>query len=390
MTGKAANGHFDTHVCLVSQQATPNLTPVLDPEFGPARLVMLVTPEMSQRAQWLESVLRSRTHVKVERIEVTDAWDMHGVLEQLIQWIDQQAPDASIALNVTGGTKPMAMAAQQAFAMAGLAVFYVHPTRDEVQWLEPRLPAFTLNNRLKLEDYLAAHGWSVLQRPPRRRPPAHLNALTQELVLGFDERARSIGLLNGYAQECERMGLLAITLDSRDADDTRFRATLGDFERAGACRVEGQQLHFSDEAARFFCKGGWLEDYAAEVVATLPADVGIQDWAAGVQVRSLANNLPGLGGSNELDVAILAHNRLHLVECKTRNLGDEGGAAGALYKLDALTSLGGLNTASLLVSYRKLAAGERQRAKDLGIQTCVGSQLANLRGTLIKWIKTRA
>lgn len=102
MTGKAANGHFDTHVCLVSQQATPNLTPVLDPEFGPARLVMLVTPEMSQRAQWLESVLRSRTHVKVERIEVTDAWDMHGVLEQLIQWIDQQAPDASIALNVTG------------------------------------------------------------------------------------------------------------------------------------------------------------------------------------------------------------------------------------------------------------------------------------------------
>lgn len=98
-----------------------------------------------------------------------------------------------------------------------------------------------------------------------------------------------------------------------------------------------------------------------------------------------------MGGSDELDVAILAHNRLHLVECKTRDLGDEGGAAGALYKLDALTSLGGLNTASLLVSYRKLAAGERRLdSKDLGIQTCVGSQLANLRGTLIKWIKTRA
>lgn len=35
MTGKAANGHFDTHVCLVSQQATPNLTPVLDPSLAP-------------------------------------------------------------------------------------------------------------------------------------------------------------------------------------------------------------------------------------------------------------------------------------------------------------------------------------------------------------------
>jgi hypothetical protein len=284
----------------------------------------------------------------------------------------------------------MAMAAQQAFAMAGLAVFYVHPTSDRVQWLEASAPAFDLNNKLKLEDHLQAHGWKVLERPAPLRAGPELQRLTQELVLGIADRAGAIGRLNSLASDCERLRRLSLTLTEHDLADPRLAAALTDFEDAGACMVEGNTLRFPNEAARFFCNGGWLEDYVAEAIRTLPAEAGVQDWAPGLKVRSLGNNLKGQGGSNELDVAVLAHNRLHLIECKTRNLRDEGSAADALYKLDALTALGGLKTTTLLVSYRDLAPGDRQRAKDLGIQTCVGPQLATLRSTLLKWIKTRA
>ena len=391
MTDAVEGRVFDTHVCLVSQQATPNLSPVLDASFRPKRVVMVVTPDMRQQAQWLEDVLRERCRTRVERLDVGDAWDMNGLLAQLIEWIDAQGVGPSIALNVTGGTKPMAMAAQQAFAMAGLAVFYVHPTSDQVQWLDPDLPAFALNNKLKLDDYLQAHGWKVLARPAPLVAGPELQRLTQELVLGIAERAGAIGRLNAIASDCERCHRLWYTLTEQDVADQRLTATLADFEDAAACKVEGRTLRFPDEAARFFCNGGWLEEYVAETVRTLPADAGVQDWAAGLKVRSVGNNLKGQGGSNELDVAVLAHNRLHLIECKTRNLQNEGSAADALYKLDALTALGGLKTTTLLVSYRgDLAPGDRQRAKDLGIQTCVGSQLATLRSTLLKWIKTRA
>jgi hypothetical protein len=212
MTDAVEGRVFDTHVCLVSQQATPNLTPVLDPSFRPERVVMVVTPDMRQQAQWLEDVLRERCRTRVERLEVGDAWDMNALLAQLIEWIDAQGVGPSIALNVTGGTKPMAMAAQQAFAMAGLAVFYVHPTSDQVQWLEAGAPAFALNNKLKLEDYLRAHGWKVLERPAPLRAGPELKRLAQELVLGIADRAGAIGRLNFLASECERLRRLSLTL----------------------------------------------------------------------------------------------------------------------------------------------------------------------------------
>jgi hypothetical protein len=103
-------------------------------------------------------------------------------------------------------------------------------------------------------------------------------------------------------------------------------------------------------------------------------------------VRSLDNRLRGDAGSNELDVAFLARNRLHIVECKTRSFRERHSAAEAVYKLDALSALGGLNTRGMLVSYRPLSDGDRQRAADLRIRTVVGSAVANLRDELLRWI----
>ncbi|WP_295437483.1 hypothetical protein [uncultured Thiodictyon sp.] len=40
-----------THLCLVSAQPTPNLTPLLDPGLAPRRVILLVSPDMSRRAE---------------------------------------------------------------------------------------------------------------------------------------------------------------------------------------------------------------------------------------------------------------------------------------------------------------------------------------------------
>jgi hypothetical protein len=49
---------FDTHLCLVSAQATPNLLPVLDERWRPQRVVLATTPEMKKAADALATVLR--------------------------------------------------------------------------------------------------------------------------------------------------------------------------------------------------------------------------------------------------------------------------------------------------------------------------------------------
>jgi hypothetical protein len=372
-------------VCLVSAQATPNLTPLLDPAFAPRRVVMVVSPDMRERARWLAEVVRPRG-IAVEEIAVPDAWDMHDVCDRLVEWLDAQGADLPVALNVTGGTKPMAMAAQQAFAMAGLPVFYVHQERDEVLWLTPRHAPVPLKGGLKLEPYLHAHGWQVLERPPLPQVTPALRQLTGELVLQVGSLEQVLGRLNWYAHQCDVQRSLEVELDARDLSHPGFTALLDKFEAAGACALAGRRLRFPDEAARFFCNGGWLEVHVAAVLGDIRVRAGVQDLAAGLKVRSLDNRLRGDAGSNELDVAFLARNRLHIVECKTRSFRERHSAAEAVYKLDALSALGGLNTRGMLVSYRPLSDGDRQRAADLRIRTVVGSAVANLRDELLRWI----
>jgi len=57
-----ADMNLQTHLFLVSAQATPNLTPVLDPETAPKRVILLVSPDMRRRADWMEALLRSRAN----------------------------------------------------------------------------------------------------------------------------------------------------------------------------------------------------------------------------------------------------------------------------------------------------------------------------------------
>ena len=97
---------------------------------------------------------------------------------------------------------------------------------------------------------------------------------------------------------------------------------------------------------------------------------------------------------NEIDVAALVHNRLYLIECKTRSMQGDSDAAGpgaeTLYKLDSLTALGGLNTRGMVVSYQPLKQWDRQRADDLRIKVVEGGQLRNLDGHLANWINAPA
>lgn len=137
------------------------------------------------------------------------------------------------------------------------------------------------------------------------------------------------------------------------------------------------RLVFSNEEARFFANGGWLEWHLHRELCALKAECGIQYMALGLQLQHG-------GGKNELDVAILARNSLYIVECKTRNFKQNDKASDAIFKLDSLSKLGGLRTKGILVSYRPLNDADKGRAAELGIKTIAGLELQRLREKLLE------
>lgn len=127
------------HLCLVSAQPTPNLTPVLDPAVAPRKVFLLVSPDMTQRADWLEAVIRPRGIV-VERWPVDNPWAIDAIRDSVLNLLAAQSDlvdRREIALNATGGTKPMSIAAYDAFRTLDLPIFYVHPEQDCMIWMHP-------------------------------------------------------------------------------------------------------------------------------------------------------------------------------------------------------------------------------------------------------------
>jgi hypothetical protein len=376
-----------THLCLVSAQATPNLTPVLDPAVAPRRVILLVSPDMRERAHWLEAVLSARG-IPVARWSIDDAWDVEHVQTRVLELLEREreaVAASTIALNATGGTKPMSIAAYEAFRAYDLPIFYVHPERDRLIWMSPAgRNALDLANRLALGPFLVAHGARVLGGKTEGIPP-RLRGLTDWLVANVRTLGDALGGLN-YLANAAKEDLVSPEMDARQLRDQRLQALIDRFAAEGLLRPSGRRLRFPDPDARFYVNGGWLEEHVFDLLRNLRGELPqIQDLARSLEIVRASPR--GEEIPNEIDCACLAENRLYIVECKTRTWRREGGGADALYRLDTLGDLlGGLQARTMLVSYRQLPPHDLRRAADLRVQVCAGPRLLALRGALRAWI----
>ncbi len=191
------------HLCLVSAQVTPNLTPIIDPRTRPHTVVLALSAEMSERADWLERVIRPRG-IRVLRWPVDHPYDIEQTQNQLLAQISEYPAHDQLVLNATGGTKPMSIAAYEIFRHLDLPIFYVHPERDRLIWMHPKgWSPIDLDDRLKLEDFLDAHGAQVDGSIQRSRIPPRHQELVRRLVGEIDRFAPGLGTLNWLASGAE-------------------------------------------------------------------------------------------------------------------------------------------------------------------------------------------
>lgn len=370
---------YQTHICLVSTQPTPNLVPAIDPDVRPREVVLVVSDAMRKVADHLQEVLE-RHKVVCEQWPISDPFDMdhvHMRLEKLLQVRAGQ----ELALNVTGGTKVMALSAQELFRERGLPIFYVHPKKDELVWLQPRQESVPIADSIKLDDYLAAHGFQT-ELIQRASFGEQVKPLTDQLLERMAIFAGPLATLNHFAGTAEdRADLTSDPLRSNQRNWTELAELIDLFEVHGHLQRAGDRLRFPDEISRFLVNGGWLERHLFEILLEFKEKLQIQDLSTSLKVVSEG------GSPNEIDVAFLWNNKLHLIECKTRTYRGSGQpGANTLYKMDTLRDLGGMNTRALLISYQPLADYDRQRARDLKINLLTGTALKGLGKHLEEWI----
>ncbi|QWF71551.1 DUF1887 family protein [Methylomonas paludis] len=370
-----------TQLILISEQPIPNLTPLLDKELRPAKVIMLVSDKMQAQANALQNILKPKG-IQVERYRVTDPLNIEAMQNLILDILDAYKP-GEIALNATGGTKPMAIAAYDVFREFKHPVFYV---QDQLIWLYPKNKPQALAQHLKLKDYLSAYGADLINMPDHTGVIAPVHKLTETLVNNMGIYANELGTLNYLALKAKNQQLCVEIEDGPQA-----RPHLWDifdiFAAAGLCTINGHRLTFSNETARFTANGGWLESYAYGLCLKLKKSKGIQDIANNITIeRQSASANPV---KNEIDIGLIYANSLHIIECKTKRF-KENNDTDILYKLDSLRDLmGGLQSKAMLVSFNRLEKSSLARAKELKIELCCHSELRNLHQHLEHWLSKK-
>ncbi len=376
---------FKTHVCMVSGQPAPNLLPLLDDELKPEKVILLATPQMKDKAGYLQAVIQP-LGIKVE-IQSLDAADNFDAIQEKLLTLLSAEQNSNIALNVTGGTKWMAIAAQEVFRANNLPVFYVNIAQDTVLFLGEKQEPHKLQQRINLDNFLKANGYIIKEPSIPQGLMAKQREICEQMVGKVNEWQAALGQLNLLASYAEQKKSLSISFsDCNLQQDKHLQALLAELSIANVLSIsDNTAIKFSDEKSRFFSNGGWLEYYVNSLLNQLKSEHIIQDSARlNLKIRS------AMGSENELDIAFMANNHLHIIECKTKRFtGAKAGLAGtdALYKLDSISDLGGFGTKSMLVSYRQLQDADRQRAKDLRIKVIEGDAIQQLKTHLKTWLE---
>lgn len=371
------------HVCLVSAQAAPNLLPVLDPELKPEEVVLLASQKMCNAADALRAVL-TELGIRSTINELNDEHNYQAIEETMLQ-IAQAREGQKIVLNLTGGTKLMALVAQTVAQAADWCSFYVDADTDSITWLDRQMPGKKLAEQLRLPHYLKSYGFDLEGPPERPQPTREQRDLMQTLISQIGNLEASLTQLNWLTQQAEDEHRLEVKMNAHQTDSRSLEALLRNFEEAGMLQVKQNTIHYSNEAARNFVKGGWLELYTYDCVARVTGDLAIRDKAANLTVNNR-------GVKNEMDIALMARNRLFVIECKTARM-DKPQAPKAndtLFKLaEICRRVGGLGTRGMLTSYRPVADSERKLARALNIELVCGRDLSELPARIKSWISAK-
>lgn len=316
----------------------------------------------------------------------TVEFDTQIVRDQYSRLIETHQND-QIKLNASSGYSKLVLLAFEQFTNFGYPVFLVDKFTDELHWLNEKHTNKDchLSHKIKLKEYLKSFNTQIIDQGQNTPEPASSRELTEWIINQLGQSDKAIASLNYMAMSADANH--KYQLNHQDLKNHQLQDLLDRFESAGKLTIRGKKLKFNNKDSRFYCNGGWLENHVFALLFGMRKNrPQIADLAKGMTIVRNQGKV-----RNEIDVAAICHNRLHIIECKTRRFGnskaDKSEANSAIYRLDTIKSIsGGHSGKAMLISYQTLNKYTLSRAKDLGIYCCSHTQLKQLEQHLYQFI----
>jgi hypothetical protein len=361
---RSIRNSYKTLICLVSEQRMQNIIPLYQRGMAIRRLVFIASLEgntISKRFTKISHEIQKALAERVECIlhpEGVDPMSSEKMKDICHSILKSYGGSDHVAINFTGGTKPMSIGAYLAGQEAEAGLIYVdtqaeriyHYDKDQL-WFEP----FDLKP-IMIADLLNIHGRYLAKN---QLTSSRLTAEELHLARLIRERCPASFLALKYL--CEWLNSINFVRDQMRALPSAlyskmpwFIQALGDVGFA----TKHTRTWYLNPSVRPFVSGKWLEGFT--YLAALE----------GGNFSDVEHSLKIEGVENEIDVACVLNGKLGIVECKTGRLKGTAGQS-ALNRLWALKDgLGGTFARSFLVINKpveQMAKAFRQRAQAYGI-----------------------
>ncbi len=318
-------------------------------------------------------------------------FDTQIIRDQFARIINKNQ-DNNLIFNASSGYNKLILIAHEQFNTFNLPIFLVDKFTDELYWLKTSMnnkgveqQAIHMGHHIKLKEYLKSFNTQILNQGQTTPEPESSRHLTNWIISQLGKADKAIASLNYMAMSADANH--QFELSKHDLKNHQLQQLLDKFEAAEKLTVRGRKLKFKDKDSRFYSNGGWLENHVFALLYGMRKNrPALADIAKGMTIVRNQGTV-----KNELDVAMVCHNRLHIIECKTRRFSntkaDKSAANTAIYRLDTIKSIsGGHSGRAMLISYQALNKYTLSRAKDLGIFCCSHTQLKQLERHLYQFI----
>lgn len=306
--------------------------------------------------------------------------DMLAFLQAARASLQKDYPDARYQLNITGGTKVMALAALRVFAREpDTAVVYLDTVAGHLEYLQPETQApLPLQGSIPLRPFLKLHGFTVESVASdsaewQARVMQRQSLTTAIAKSAFADNGKFIvSQLNAASSQFTSP---VVALPLRTTPRGAWEDILKKSRRLGMVDWDdARSLRFvSEEAARYF-NGLWLEEYIWSKL-TGQSGLDVHCSVKGYWGQDGADSQTR--GYNELDIMVLKDNRLHVLECKTGELSRKTTpVTEVLAKLRQMAeACGGSLSEAMLVSFQEIKTGDITRANEIGVRVFHGQSI---------------
>jgi tetratricopeptide (TPR) repeat protein len=356
------------HICLVSNAPMSTIGVLIDPSNAVTSATLVCTDYTKPFAVHQQAILQERG-IQTSICLLTDSEQITAIEAQLLA-LKQQYTNQTIAINITGGSKLMSLAAERVFNDADALLYYVNASDDTLVWLNDTEHSYVISDSITLNEYFIAMGYEQTGRSTFEPAQSHMSVLN---FLAHNQHATLVAeLLHlGRTQQNQSKAKLSIPLTDKPHLQPLAEALVG----ASLATIENESLILASNMVWKFLEGEWLEHYCYLCLKQQQRqDPTLQDIGIGIKLANSYLNYTQADTGNsqavelELDVCYLINNALNIVECKTGKNFPGADAESAILKLHAhKTKLIGIKGKSILMSLYPLTPLNRAKAKELGV-----------------------